>query len=191
MMHGLCRSVSRHFEGSHSDINQSQIPAGATLLGTILSLDKTNISVLTGDRIAHPLLISLANIKMATQLMLSSHAFLLATLLPVPKFVHKNKRMKGILEDHLIHQCLDIVLEPLKRAAQVGVMLSDPWGHNRYCFTPLASYIVDTPEAAMLATIGGKTSPVTMAMYKQFSDPFQHEPVKSGSTPVGGPVKSG
>ena len=99
--------------------------------------------------------------------------------------------MKGVLEDRLIHQCLDIVLEPLKRAAQVGVMLSDPWGHNRYCFTPIASYIVDTPDAAMLATIGGKTFPVTMAMYKQFGDPFQHEPVKSGSTLVGGPVKSG
>ena len=126
-------------------LNQSQIPAGTTLLGTILSSDKTNISVLTGDRIAHPLLISLANIKMATRLKLSSHAFLLAALLPVLKFVHKNKQMKGILEDRLIHQCLDIVLEPLKRAAQVGVMLSNPWGHNRYCFTPLASYIVDTP----------------------------------------------
>jgi len=181
-MHGLCRSVSCHFEGSHSDINQSQIPAGATLLGTILSSDKTNISVLAGDRIAHPLLISLANIKMATRLKLSSHAFLLAALLPVPKFVHKNKRMKGVLEDRLIHQCLNIVLEPLKRAAQVGVMLSNPWGHNRYCFTPIASYIVDTPEAAMLATIGGKTSPVTMAMYKQFSDPFQHEPRTSSTT---------
>ncbi|KAG2104748.1 uncharacterized protein F5147DRAFT_775568 [Suillus discolor] len=40
----------------------------------------------------------------------------------------------------------------------------------------LASYIADTPEAMMLACIGGKTSPVTMAMYKQFRDPFQHEP---------------
>ena len=69
---------------------------------------------MTGDHIAHPLLISLANIKMATQLKLSSHAFLLAALLPVLKFVHKNKWMKGVLEDHLIHQCLDIILEPLK-----------------------------------------------------------------------------
>ncbi|KAG1883387.1 hypothetical protein F4604DRAFT_1920588 [Suillus subluteus] len=40
---------------------------------------------------------------------------------------------------------------------------------------------VDTPEAMMLATIGGKTSPVTMAMFKQFGDPFQHEP-RAGST---------
>jgi hypothetical protein len=47
----------------------------------------------------------------------SSSAFLLTALLLVPKFLHKKKQMKGVLEDRLIHQCLDIVLEPLKQAA--------------------------------------------------------------------------
>lgn len=131
---------------------------------------------------AHPLLISLANIKMSTRLKLSSRAFLLTALLPVPKFIHKNKRMKGVLEDRLIHKCLDIVLEPLKHAATIGAMLSDPTGTLRYCFTPVASYIVDTPEAAMLAAVGGKTSPVTMAMYTHFGDSFQHEPRTSATT---------
>jgi len=135
-----------------------------------------------GDRVTHPLLISLANIKMAAQLKLSSHAFLLAALLPVPKFVHKNLQIRGILESCLIHQCLNIVVEPLKCAAKLGVMLSDPWGYNRYCFTPIVSYIVNTPEAAMLSGIGGKTSPVTMAMFKQFGDSFQHEPRTTSTT---------
>ncbi|KAI5985287.1 hypothetical protein EDD15DRAFT_2176081 [Pisolithus albus] len=116
----LYRVYMEWMSGEDAWSMQSQIPAGATLLGTILSLDKTTISVLTGDRVAHPLLISLANIKMATWLKLSSHAFLLTALLPVPKFVHKNKRMKGVLEARLIHQCLDIVLEPLKQAAKLG-----------------------------------------------------------------------
>jgi hypothetical protein len=31
-------------------------------------------------------------------------------------------------------------------------------------------------EAAMLAGVGGKMSPVTMASHKQFGNPFQHEP---------------
>ena len=166
----------------HINVPKSQLPAGATLLGTVLSSDKTNISVLTGDHVAHPLLISLTNIKMDTQLKLSSHAFLLAALLPVPKFVHNNKRMKGVLEARLIHQCLDIVLEPLKHAAKLGVMLSDAWGYSRYCFTPIASYIVDTPEAAMLAGVSSKTSPITMAAYKEFGDDFQHEPWTSSIT---------
>ncbi|KAG2109555.1 uncharacterized protein F5147DRAFT_772863 [Suillus discolor] len=161
---------------------QMAIPRGATLLGTILSSDKTNITALTGDRVAHPLLISLANIHMDIQLKSSLSAFVLTALLPIPKFVHRKKRMKGVLEDHLIHQCLDIVLKPLKQAAQHGIMLLDPLGNSRYCFTPLASYITDTPEAMMLATVGGKSSPVTMVMYKQFGDPFQHEPRTKSTT---------
>ncbi|KAG1834477.1 hypothetical protein EV424DRAFT_1468577 [Suillus variegatus] len=87
---------------------QSNLPSGATLLGTILSSDKTNISMMTGDRVAHPLLISLANICMSTRL----------------------KASLGVLEDCLIHQYLDIVLAPLKQAAREGVMLSDPVGHT-------------------------------------------------------------
>ena len=182
IFNSICRSVSIYFGSFCTNVDQSQIPAGATLLGTILSSDKTNISVLTGDHVAHPLLISLVNIKMVTWLKLSSHAFLLAALLPVPKFVHKNKWMKGVLKSCLIHQCLDIVLEPLKRAAQLGVMLSDMWGHNRYCFTPIVSYIVNMPEAAMLASVGGKTSPITMATYKEFGDSFWHESRTSMTT---------
>ncbi|KAG1901625.1 uncharacterized protein F5891DRAFT_950385, partial [Suillus fuscotomentosus] len=153
----------------------------ATLLGTILSSDKTNVSMMTGDRVVHPLLISLTNIPMSTRLKMSSNSFVLTVLLPVPKFLYKKKHMRGMLEDRLVHQCLNIILEPLKQAAHEGIMLSDPVGHSHYCFTPLASYIVDTPEAMMLATIGGKTSPVTMAMFKQFGDSFRHEP-RTGST---------
>jgi hypothetical protein len=63
-------------------------------------------------------------------------------------------------------------------------MLLDPIGNSHYCFTPLASYIADTPEAMMLAMVGGNTSPVTMAMYKQFGDAFQHEPQTKSTTLV-------
>ncbi|KAG2144334.1 hypothetical protein DEU56DRAFT_910688 [Suillus clintonianus] len=178
----LCHVYSEWMTGDDAWNMQSALPRGATLLGTILSSDKTNILTMTGDRVAHPLLISLANIRMSTRLKSSSNAFVLTALLPVPKFIYKKKHMRGVLEDRLIHECLDIVLRPLKVAAREGVMLSDPVGHSRYCFTPLTSYIVDTPEAMMLAAVGGKTSPVTMAMYKQFGDPFRHEPRTRATT---------
>jgi hypothetical protein len=167
---------------SFIDFQQSALPQGATLLGTILSSDKTNILTLTGDRVAHPLLISLANICMNTRLKSLSNSFVLTALLLVPKFLHKNKCMHGVLADHLAYHCLDTVLKPLKEATLHGMMLSDPVGQSHYCFTPLASYIVDTPEAMMLACVGGKTSPVTMAMYKQFGDSFRHEPRMASTT---------
>ncbi|KIM55110.1 hypothetical protein SCLCIDRAFT_30621 [Scleroderma citrinum Foug A] len=178
----MCQRYSEWITGDDAWNIQSQLPKSATLLGTILSSDKTNISAMTSDCVAHPLLIGIANIKMSTHLKLLSNSFMLTALLPVPKFIHEKKRMRGILEDRLIHQCLDIVLEPVKKAARLGVMMSDPNGHNCYCFTPLAGYITDTLEAAMLATVGGKTSLVTMAMYKQFGDPFQHKPHTASMT---------
>ena len=142
----------------------------------MLSSDKTNVSALVGDRCAHPLLLGLANIHMSTRLKLSSDAFLLAALLPIPKFIHKSKCMCGMLTDRLLHECLNITLEPLKQAARLGIMMSDPLGNLWLCHTPLASYVVDTPEACMLAAVGGKTSPVTTAMYKHFGDNFRHPP---------------
>ncbi|KAG1842143.1 hypothetical protein F4604DRAFT_1597641 [Suillus subluteus] len=89
----LCRVYSEWMTADDAWNMQSALPRGATLLGTILSSDKTNISMMTGDRVAHPLLISLANIHMSTQLKSSSNAFVLTALLPVPKFIYKKKCM--------------------------------------------------------------------------------------------------
>ncbi|KAI6014870.1 hypothetical protein PISMIDRAFT_16017, partial [Pisolithus microcarpus 441] len=112
---------------------------------------------------------------MAVRNKVSSHAFLLNALMPVVEFIHPVHRMCSVLEAHLFHECLDIVLQPLKVAAQIGRMMSDPTGNLHHCFMLLAAYIVDTPEACMLACIRGKTSPVTMASHKDFSDAFRHE----------------
>ena len=167
---------------SDIDINQDQLPDGATILGVILSSDKTNLTSMTGGRVAHPLLISLANLVMDFRAKATNHAFQLLALLPVPKFIHQDRKTRGVLEYRLIHECLDFVLKPLKKAAEIGIMLSDPVGSLRYAFTPLAGYIVDVAEAVVLSGVAGKTSHLTMASYKQFGDPFQHEPRTASTT---------
>jgi hypothetical protein len=137
---------------------------------------------MTGGRQAHPLLLSLAGLDMRFRMKASNRAFLLIALLPIPKFIHKDRKTRGVLGDRLKHECLDFIVEPLKIAARIGVMMADPVGNLKYCFTPLAAYIVDTPESAMLAGVAGKTSSVTMAYYKQFGDPVQHEPRMASTT---------
>ncbi|KAG1787146.1 uncharacterized protein HD556DRAFT_1449075 [Suillus plorans] len=170
----LLRVYSEWLTGNSAWDMQSQYPRGATILGTVLSSNKTNITTMTGARIAHPLLLGLANICMCTRTKLSSKAFMLTALLPIPKYLHPNQWMHGMLEDRLVHECLLVVLKPLMIAAEVGIMMSDLVGNVQHCFTPLAVYIVDTPEAAMLACVRGKTSPFTMASYLQFGDHFRH-----------------
>lgn len=168
---------------TYSDVlAKEKLPVGATLLGTVLSSDKTNISAKTGNRMAHPLLISLANIVMDTRNKSSNHLFLLLALLPIPSFIHLNKKVQGVLASRLFHTCLDIILKPLKIAAQIGIMMTDPLGWRRFCFPPLAAYIVDTPESALISGVGTKTSSVTMATYKQLGDNFRHEPRTASTT---------
>lgn len=158
------------------------LPDGATLLGVILSSDKTNISVMTGDRTAHPVLLSLANIHADVRMKSSNRAFLLVALLPCPKFITNDRATRSVLENRVIHLCLDITTHPLKLAARAGRMMSDPRGYSRFCFTFLASYMVDTPEAAMLAAVAGKTSHLTMADYRTFGDPTRQEPRTASTT---------
>jgi hypothetical protein len=137
---------------------------------------------MTGNHIAHPLLISLANIAMDFRTKASNDLFLLLALLPIPRFTHSDRKIRGVLESRLFHHCLDIILEPLKKAAQFGILMEDPLGLRRVCFPTLAAYIVDTPESALVACVAGKTSSVTMASYKQFGDDYRHEPRTSSIT---------
>ena len=137
---------------------------------------------MTGGRVAHPLLISLANLLMDFRTKATNHAFHLLALLPTPKFIHKDRKIRGVLENRLIHDCLDFILQPLKKAAQVGIMMSDPLGSLRYVYTPLAAYIVDTQEAVVLAGVAGKTSHLTTATYKEFGDAFMHPPRTASMT---------
>ncbi|KAG6374246.1 hypothetical protein JVT61DRAFT_4259 [Boletus reticuloceps] len=149
----MVREYTEWMSGEVTWQMQSKLPEGVTLCGVILSSDKTHITNICGGKVAHPLLISLANIRMAVWNKASSHAFLLAALMPITEFLHPNKRMCSVLHVRLFHQCLDIVVDPLKTAARIGCMMSDPVGNVQYCFTPLAAYIVDTPEACMLACV--------------------------------------
>ncbi|KAG1894108.1 uncharacterized protein F5891DRAFT_985339 [Suillus fuscotomentosus] len=116
---------------------QERLPDGATLLGVVLSSDKTKVSNLSGNRYTHPLLISLANINSEICGKGSLEAYIPLTLLPIAKFIHRNQCMRGILADRLFHQCIGIVVEPLEQAAHLGVMMSNPAGFSRYCCMPL------------------------------------------------------
>jgi hypothetical protein len=76
--------------------------------------------------------------------------------------------MWGMLKNYLIHEGLVIVWKLLMIAAKIRIMMSDLVGNIHHCYIPLAAYIVNTPEACMLACVHGKTSPFTMVSYLEF-----------------------
>ncbi|KAI6020926.1 hypothetical protein BKA83DRAFT_4126818 [Pisolithus microcarpus] len=156
--------------------DHKELPEGATLLGIILSSDKTNISVMSSNRMAHPLLISLANITTDIHSKGSLHGHLLLALLPIPSFIHKTSCVCSLLSNRLFHFCLDLVLKPLKIAASISVMMNDPSGNVQYCYMPLVGYITNTPEQSLLACTGPKVSPMSTATYKEFGNDKLHDP---------------
>jgi hypothetical protein len=160
---------------------QDALPNGATLLGVILSSDKTHITQV-GNRQAHPLLISLANISADVRRKGSMNSYLLLALLPVPKFTHPNKRLRGILADRLLHQVISTVVKPLKKAAEPGCMMSDPLGNLKHCFTLLIAYITDTPEQHVIMCVTSNASAVSMAVFAQFGDPIRCAPHTASKT---------
>ncbi|KAG1866355.1 hypothetical protein C8R48DRAFT_772453 [Suillus tomentosus] len=188
--------------GDHAWELQEDLPDGATLLGVVLSSDKTKtlyylLVLITIDTIrcthlldfllldhmifpllpsprvyyAHPLLITLANIDPDVCAKGSLQACIFLALLPVAKFIHRVKHMHGVLVDQLLHQCIYIVIEPLKQAARLGIMMSDPAGFSRYCFAPLVAYLADTPEELVIACITMNAPPITTATHTNFGDP--------------------
>ncbi|KIK28762.1 hypothetical protein PISMIDRAFT_90649 [Pisolithus microcarpus 441] len=172
----ISRVYDKWLTGDHAWELQNQLPHGGTFLGVMLSSDKTNISVMSRNCMAHPLLLSLANISMDICSKGSLHGHMLLALLPVLSFIHKKSCVRSLLSDRLFHRCLDLVLKPLKIAATVGVMMNDPCGNVRYCFTPLVGYIADTPEQSLLACMSPRVSPMSTATHREFGDNMCHPP---------------
>ncbi|KIJ58719.1 hypothetical protein HYDPIDRAFT_102103 [Hydnomerulius pinastri MD-312] len=73
------------------------------ILGIVLSSDKTNISIVSGNHMTHPLLLSLANINKDICNKGSLHGYLLLALLPVTFFIHKKSHVCTLLSDYLFH----------------------------------------------------------------------------------------
>ncbi|KAG1726017.1 uncharacterized protein EDB91DRAFT_1239705 [Suillus paluster] len=51
-----------------------------------------------------------------------------------------------------------------------------------YCFTPLITYVADTPEELIIACATMNSLPVTIATCGDFGDPIQHPPCDGSST---------
>src|ERR1700683_2449209 len=146
------------------------MPLGHTMLGVIGASDKTPLTIGTGNKEMHPVLLSLANIDAGVRMKATAHAFALAVYLPIPKFLNVSAQVQATLVAHIYHTCLDIICVNLKLAERNGVKLSDPAGQERRCHTPLVSWIADLPEQHLLACVLANQSPYTLADHRQFRD---------------------
>jgi hypothetical protein len=140
------------------------------VLGVIGASDKTPLTVGTGNKEMHPVLLSLANIKAGVRMKATAHAFVLAAYLPIPKFLDVSAPVQAALAARIYHICLGIISQNLKPAERNGELMPDPSGALRHCHTPLTSWIGDLPEQRILACVLSNQSPFTLATFEQFGD---------------------
>jgi|SRR5882762_1878551 len=101
------------------------------MLGIIGASDKTPLTIGTGNKEMHPVLLSLANIEARVRMKATAHAFALAAYLPIPKFLNVSAQVQATLMACIYHTCLDIICVNLKLAEKNGITLSDPTGQQR------------------------------------------------------------
>ncbi|KAF9220459.1 hypothetical protein BS17DRAFT_852137 [Gyrodon lividus] len=153
-----------------------ELPEGHSFLGVIGASNKTPLTIGTGNKEMHPLLLSIANIHAGVRMKATSHSFALAAYLPIPKFLNVSQPVQAILAARVYHFAISVVMKNLKIAHQDGAVMSDPQGYLRVIHTPLAAWIADYPEQLLFACVSSKNSPISTATAAQFGDPFPHPP---------------
>ncbi|KAG1832346.1 hypothetical protein F4604DRAFT_1606038 [Suillus subluteus] len=155
---------------------QDKLPPGHSFVGVIGASDKTPLTIGTGNKEMHPVLISLANIHAGVRMKATSHAFALVAYLPIPKFLDVSRPIHAILSARVYHFAISIVMRNLKLAARDGCPMSDPRGDLRMIHTPLVAWTADYPEQLLIACTASKRSPISLATAAQFGDPLPHPP---------------
>jgi hypothetical protein len=121
------------------------------MLGIIGASDKTPLAVGSGNKEMHLVLLSLANIDAGVCMKATSQAFTLTVYLPIPKFLNVSMDIHAVLTACVYHVSLNIITIGLKYVEKHSVLMSDPWGQEHVCHTPLASWIVDLPPVSLAA----------------------------------------
>ncbi|EGO00288.1 hypothetical protein SERLA73DRAFT_38065, partial [Serpula lacrymans var. lacrymans S7.3] len=123
-----------------------RLPVGATLVGIIGASDKTMVTRGTGGLEMHPIFFTIGNINSQVRMKATSHAWICAGFLPIPKF-NRNSDIATLLKD----------------CARNGAFFTDPFGQVQHTYTPLVVWIADLPEQQLIACVAKNSSPVTLA----------------------------
>jgi hypothetical protein len=159
----------------HSLCLKRKLPQFTTLHTVILASDKTHLTNYSGDKSMHVVLLTLGNIRKSVRRKINRNAYILLAEIPSPKFENtrfstatEERDMPGILRRQLFHECMSVVLEPLRRYDQPPKLYTavDPDGFKRKCAAILAGWIADMEEVWMILGIAVGSCPKCLAHHE-------------------------
>ncbi|KAJ6582767.1 hypothetical protein B0H10DRAFT_1926495 [Mycena sp. CBHHK59/15] len=151
---------------------QQLLPKGATLAPIIISSDKTQLTRFSGDKQAWPVYLTIGNINKATRRTPSSRATVLLGYIPVTKLEVFSKTKRSRVAHQLFHDCMRVMLEPLKAAGNDGVRMDCADGFVRMMFPILSAYIADYPEQCLVACCRENSCPRCLVPPKKRGEPI-------------------
>jgi hypothetical protein len=145
------------------------------VIPVILGSDKTHLTVLSGDKKAWPLYLSIGNIKSRIRNSQNQRAWLIIGYIPIVHF-EDHIDLQTTLINRLFHQCVEFILKSLIPAGNNGILMADSRGDVRRCYPRIAAYLADYPEQILINVAAGNNSPITLAGYHQLDDAKPHPP---------------
>ncbi|KAG9094615.1 hypothetical protein FS749_012136 [Ceratobasidium sp. UAMH 11750] len=150
---------------------QNILGEGSTIAPIILATDKTQMTMLSGNKSAWPVYLSIGNISKDIRRRASERAMVLVGFIPVtdlPGIQHVERRRETRWQ--LFHTCMESILEPLKEASRLGVEMFCADGGIRRVHPILAAYLADYKEQTLVTCVRDNRCPVCWVPGKERAD---------------------
>ncbi|KAF6755243.1 hypothetical protein DFP72DRAFT_811830 [Ephemerocybe angulata] len=145
---------------------------GAMLVPCVCGLDKTTVSVHTGQQEYHPFYISAGNLSNVARRG-HGNGVVPVAFLPIPKVPEGERKKKEYkrFARQLYHACIQLIFEPLRPGMTEPEVVRCPDGHLRRAIWGIGPVIADYPEQVWLSCIVQGWCPKCMARPENLDDP--------------------
>jgi hypothetical protein len=138
----------------------------------IIATDKTQLTKFSASKSAYPVYLTLGNIPRAIRRKPGQHACVLIGYLSVDKVLKEELSAREVSSrvQRLFHDSLRIILEPLKKAGEIGIEIVGGDGLVRLVFPILACYVADYPEQCLVTCTKYGTCPKCRARADELAE---------------------
>ncbi|KIY44276.1 hypothetical protein FISHEDRAFT_29189, partial [Fistulina hepatica ATCC 64428] len=138
---------------------QDRLPYGSTVAPILIATDKTQLTTMTGGRVAYPMYLTIGNLPKSIRCRPSMHACILVAYLP-----------------RIFHESMREVLKSLIQAGKDGELMASGDGAVRRVHPIITSHVSDYPEQCLGTCTKYGTCPRCRVKADSLASPDPSEP---------------